>query len=130
MLGKSKHTFYAQYHLLSSFILLCFVQRASLYILFQTKSTRCTLHLSIFISNSLHLSGNYAPIIRRTYCIYAILLFFVLYGWLFGLLVGTESRIPNSRSDSYPYSEKYQCRIDTVSSSDDGHIVSRKMQRS
>jgi len=38
------------------------------------------------------------PIIRETYCIYATLIFFVLYGWLSGL----------------------QCRIDTVSSPDDG----------
>ena len=33
--------------------------------------TRCTLLLSIFISTSLHVSGNYVPIIRRTFCIYA-----------------------------------------------------------
>ena len=37
---------------------------------------------SIFISTSLHVSGNYVPIIRRTYCIYATLVFFILYGWL------------------------------------------------
>ena len=48
-------------------------------IFFQTKPTKCTLLLSIFISISLHVSGNYAPIIRRTYCIYATLVFFTLY---------------------------------------------------
>jgi len=38
------------------------------------------------------------------------------------------SLIPTSRPDSHPYkSEKYQCRIDTVSSPDDGHIVARNM---
>ena len=43
------------------------VDRASLYNLFQMKPTRCTLLLSIFISTSLHVSGNYVPIIRRNY---------------------------------------------------------------
>ena len=54
----------------------------------QMKPTGCTLLLSIFISTSLHVSGDYVPIIRRTYCIYATLVFFTLYGWLSGLLVG------------------------------------------
>ena len=54
--------------------------------LFQMKPTRCTLLLSIFISTSLHISGNYVPIIRRTYCICGTLVFFSLYGWLSGLL--------------------------------------------
>ena len=48
------------------------------------KQNRCTLLLSIFISASLHVSGNYVPIIRRTYCIYATLVFFTVYGWLSG----------------------------------------------
>ena len=46
--------------------LLCFVDRASLNNLFQMKPTRCALLLSIFISTSLHVSGNYVSIIRRT----------------------------------------------------------------
>ena len=46
------------------------------------KPTRCTLLLSIFISTSLHVSGNYVPIIKRTYCIYATLVFFTLMGTL------------------------------------------------
>ena len=41
--------------------------------LFRMKPTRCTLLLSTFISTSLHVSGNYVPIIRRNYCIYATL---------------------------------------------------------
>ena len=48
------------------------------------KPTRCTLLHSIFISTSLHVSDNYVPIIRRTYCIYATLVF--LSGRLFQLL--------------------------------------------
>jgi len=52
------------------------------YFLFQMKPTRCTLLLSIFISNSLHVSGSYVTIIRRIYCIHATLEFFTLYGWL------------------------------------------------
>ena len=178
------------------------------------KPTRCTLLLSIFISTSLHVSGNYVPIIRRTYCFCATLVFFTLYGWLAGLLVGMGlqshpnqqtrqppdcSPIPTNRSDSHQtaapsqptdqtatrlqshpnqlirqppdcspiptnrsdshhtavpsqptdqtatrlqshpnqqirqspiWSEKYQCRTDTVSSFDDVHIVTRNMYRS
>jgi len=77
------------------------------------KPTRCTLLLSIFISTSLHISGNYVPIIRRIYCIYATLVFFTPCGWLSGQ--------PPIQS------EKHRCRIDTVSSADDGHIVARNM---
>jgi len=64
-------------------IFFLFFYRASLCNLFQKKPTRCTLLLSIFISTSLHVSGNYAPIIRRTYCICATLVFFTLYRWLY-----------------------------------------------
>jgi len=39
-------------------IFLCFVDRASLYNLFQMKPTWFTLLLSIFISTSVHVSGN------------------------------------------------------------------------
>ena len=90
--------------------MLHYVDRASLYNLFQTKPTGCTLFVIIFISTFLHVSGNYVRIIRRTYSINATLVFFTLYGWLSGL-----------------QSEKYQCRIDTVSFPDDGHIVARNM---
>ena len=65
-----------------------FVYRPSLYNLFQMKPTRCTLLLSIFISTSLHVSGNCVPVIRRTCCIYAKLVFFTVYGCLSGLFVG------------------------------------------
>ena len=60
--------------------------RASLHNLFQMKPTRCTLLLSTLISTSLHVPGNYVPIIRRTYYIYAMLVFFTLWcapGWLY-----------------------------------------------
>ena len=52
------------------------------------KPSRCTLILSIFISTSPNVSGNCVPIITRTYCINATLVFFNLYGCLSGLLVG------------------------------------------
>jgi len=70
--------------------------------LFQMMSIRCTILLSIFISTSLHVSGNYVPIIRRSHCICA-------------------TKQPPIQS------EKYQCRTDIVSSPDDGHIVARNM---
>jgi len=71
-----------------SYFFLCFVYRPSLYNLFHIKPTRCKLLLSIFISTSLHVSGNYVLIIRRTFSIYATLVFFTLYGWLSGLQTG------------------------------------------
>jgi len=58
-------------------VILCFVDRASLYNLFQMKPTGCTL-LSIFISTSVHVSGICVPIISRIYCICATLEFFTL----------------------------------------------------
>ena len=81
------------------------------------KPTMCTLLLSIFILTSLHVSGNYMPIIRITYCFYATLVFFTLCGWLSGLLVGNESHpnqhtiqppslIPTSTPDSHPVSSQ------------------------
>ena len=55
----------------------------------------------MLISTSLHVSGNYVPIIK----------------WLSGL----QTRQPPMQI------EKYQCRIGTVKSPDDGHIVARNM---
>ena len=69
------------------------------------KPNRCTLLLSIFISTSLRVSGNCVPIIRRTYCICATLVFFTLYPWLSGLLVGMRL-IPTSRPGIHPYRAK------------------------
>jgi hypothetical protein len=65
--------------------------------LFQMKPTRCTLLLSIFISTSLHVSGDYVPIIRRIYFICTTLIFFTLYVavWSAGC-----------RPDSHPYRVK------------------------
>ena len=90
--------------------ILCFVDCTSLYNLFQMKQNKCTLLLSIFISTSLHVPGNCVSIIRSV----------TLYGWLFGL----QNRQPPI------HSEKYWCRIHTVSSPDDGHIVAWNMYRS
>ena len=83
------------------------------YFMFQMKPTRCTLLLNIFISTSVHVSGNYVHIIRRTYCIYAILVFFVLYGWLFGLYTRQPvSSLPPAQTASHterniPVSHRY-----------------------
>ena len=73
--------------------------------------------MSVWSAASLNVSGNYVLIIRRTYCIYATLAFFTLYVWLYGLQT-IQPPIQN---------EKYQCRLDTVSSADDGHIVARNV---
>ena len=67
------------------------------------KPARRTLLLGIFISTSVHVSAN---------CVLII-----VYGWLSGV----QTRRPTIQS------EKHHCRIDTVSSPDDGHIVGRNM---
>ena len=77
---SSKSEFHADWYSDSHIVL------RGVYDLFQMKPVRCILFLSTFISTFLHVLGNYMPIIRRTYCIYATLVFFVLYGWLSGLL--------------------------------------------
>ena len=66
------------------------------------KPTGCTLILGIFILTSLHVSGNN--------------------------MTGWNETHPNQQTRQPPIqSEKYQCRIDTVSSPDDEHIVARNM---
>jgi len=72
---------------------------------FQIKPTRFTLILCVFISTSLRVSGNYVPIIRRTYCFYATLVFFTVYGWLSGLLVGMRP-VSSHPATSHPYTVK------------------------
>jgi len=47
--------------------------------------------LNIFIFSSLHVSGIYIPIIKRTYCTYETLVFVTLYGWLFCLLASRQN---------------------------------------
>jgi len=129
-------------------------------VLFKMKPTSCTLLLSIFISTSLHVSGNdvpiirrtycicatlvfftacgrlvcYVPIIRSTYCVYATLLFFVLYGWLSGLLCAQHQEnllhlcdTGIFRSVRVAVWSADQTATRTVSSLDDGHIVTRNM---
>jgi len=44
---------------------------------------------------------------------------------------GWDETHPNQQTRHPPIqSEKYQCRIDTVSSPDDGHVFARNMYRS
>jgi len=74
---------------------------------------------------SLHVLGNYAPIIRRINHICATLVFATLYGLLSGLPVGMNSNWL-TRQQSIQ-SDKYQCHIETVNSPDDGCIVARNM---
>jgi len=83
--------------------LLCFVDRASMYNLFQMRPSRCTLLLSIFISTSLHVSGIYVSIIRGTYCNYVTLVISTLYGWLSATGIFYSVWV----ADSHPYRLKY-----------------------
>ena len=53
--------------------LLCFGDRASLYNLVNKSKLCAQFILSIFIYQSLRVSSDYVPIIRRNKCVYAIL---------------------------------------------------------
>ena len=67
---------------------------------------------------SLHVSGNYVPIIRRKYRTYAIP----------GKVSAGRNEIPPCIPDSHLYRvTNMRCRIGTVFSPDDGHIVARNM---
>ena len=61
------------------------------------------------------------PIVRRNYSIYGTMVFFTLYGWLSGLLVGV--RIDQTAT----YTERKIPESHRVRSPDDGQIVARNM---
>ena len=74
---------------------------------------------------SRHVSADYVPIIRRNNCIYAT--FCTCYSvWMTGI----EDSRPPCVSESHRYRiTSTKCRINTVVSPDDGHIVTRNMSR-
>jgi len=88
------------------------------------KPTKCTLLFSIFITISLHISGNYVSIIRRTYCIYATLIFFTPSGLLVGMRVSSKLA---DQTANHNRVKNTSAAVDTVSFPDDGHIVARNM---
>jgi len=97
------------------------------------KTTKCTLLLSIFIS--------YFSTCFGQLCVHHQENLLYLYDtgifhsvWVAVWSAGwdeTAQSHPNQQTRQPPIqSEKYQCRIDTVSSPDDGHTVARNMWRS
>jgi len=69
---------------------------------------------------SLHVSGDYVPVIRRYNCIYPTL--GICHSeWMTVWFAGCKP-------DSHPHRvTNTKCRIDTIISPDDGHIVARNM---
>ena len=101
--------------------ILCFVDRASLYNLVN-KTTWCTIYSwYIYIYQSLHVSDDYGPIIKRYNCVYATLS--TCYSvWMTGM---HEHMLLHT---SHPHRiTSTKCRINTVVSPDDGPIVARNM---
>ena len=97
-------------HILELCNILCFVDRASLYNLVNKANSVHNFSQYVYFF-SLRVSGDYVPIFRRNNCIYATLGF-----------------IPPWILDSHPYRiQSTKCRINTVISLDDGHIVARNM---
>jgi len=100
------------------FICLCFVDRASLYNLLNKANLVHSFSQYVYCF-SLHVSGDYVPIIRRTNCIYATLGTCHCVRMTIWYACWNEKN-PPCILDSHPHrSTKF--RIDTVSSSDDGH---------
>ena len=83
---------------------------------FQMKPARRTLLLNICILASVRVSGN---------CVHhqQNLLYLCDTGIFHSVWVNLWSAGWNETRQPPIHSEKYQCRIDTVSSADDGHIV-------
>jgi hypothetical protein len=75
---------------------------------------------------SLHVSGKYVPIIRRNYCAYATL--GICHSvWMTVWYAGWDE-IPSCIPESHPHRvTNTRCRIGTVFSPDDGHIVAQNM---
>ena len=101
--------------------ILCFVDHASLYNLANIANLVHNSSQYVYFL-SLHVSGNYVPIIRRNDCIYGTLR--ICHSvWM---TVWCASCIP----DSHPHRvTNMKCPIDIVISPDDGYIVARNMQR-
>jgi len=77
---------------------------------------------------SLHVSSDYVPIIRRNNCIYATLV--TCYSVWMTVWYAGWSFLPLCILDSHPHRiTSTKCRIHTVVSPDDGHIVARNMYR-
>jgi hypothetical protein len=71
---------------------------------------------------SLHVSGDYVPIIRWNSYIYAILRTF------YSMVCRVKWNIPPCIPDSHPYRiTSIKCRKNIIVSPDDGHIVARNM---
>jgi len=78
------------------------------------KPTWCTIFLSIFYLFSLHVSGDYMPIIRRNNCIYATV--GTCYSvWMSGMQGGMKlhstlhTRQSSIQNNKYQVSHKYSC---------------------
>ena len=99
--------------------ILCSVDRASLYDL--VNKAKLVQNFSQYVYFfAVHVQGDYVPIIRSNNCVYATL--GISYSvWMTDDTLHTrQSSIQNN---------KYQVRINTVVSPDDGHIVARNKQR-
>ena len=108
-------------------LILCFVDCAPSYNLANKPNYLYNL-LSIFISLLYMFRENMCPSSRENYCIYATLVFVTLYGWrLVCWLEFLEFSLQPADQMPPTQSDEYQCRIGTVSSSDDGHMFARNM---
>jgi len=84
------------------------IKTSNVWAFFQMKPARCTLILSIFISTSVHVSCNYVPIIRRNYCIYATLIFFIPCGWPSGMQI-RQLPIQSKNTSTYCWWWAHSC---------------------
>ena len=95
---------------LNNFFFLSFVDCSSLYNLVNKAKLVHSFSYHVYFF-SIHVSGDYVPIIRRNNCMYATL------GTCYSVWMTLW----------YAYQTVRQCRINTVVSPDNGHIFSRNM---
>ena len=120
--SKSDMTSVNQKHIAYFFVLFA-VQPCTI---LQINPTRCTILSSIFIS--------FLYMFRATMCPSSGEITVSMRHWYLSLCMGgvwSAGWISIQPADQTPpiQSDKYQCRIDTVISPDDGHIIARNMGR-
>ena len=118
--GNSLHVRNTEYSAQNKEWISCFVDRASLYNLLQIEPTWCTNFLNMLIAFLYMFRATMCPSSGENTVPMRHLVFVTLYRWQSGMHGG----IP----DSHPYRvTNTRCRIGTVFSPDDGHIVARNI---
>jgi hypothetical protein len=97
-----------------------------IFTILQIESTWCTIFLNMFIVFLYVFRATMCPSSGEIIVPMRHLVFVTLYGWLSGMQDGIHSALHTRQSSKYR-AKNTRCRISTVISPDDGHIVARNM---